>query len=201
MRYLLPVGSKTAVFEFEPFGQAAKEARCFLRDLFVRALGAEDVVIAEESAKNLKRWERAGSRDLVAVEVIEGELVNALGGGGKVGVYLKALEVANDKKWRIAEFFTIVVELVVGFFQALVLAFVLPSKVVAQPHVGEALSAMCLPDVFLKGVVFSGCIGSGGMLFTEHVAEVKKMGLRASVLGLREQLPTLYKLRDGERHE
>ena len=101
--------AEIAVFEFEAFGETAEELGRLLRDLGVGVFGAEDVVIAEEGAENVERRERAGGGYVVTVEVVEGEGIDALAGGGEVGVYFEALKVADDQKRWIAEVFAIVV--------------------------------------------------------------------------------------------
>ncbi len=127
----LASSAEVAFFEFEALGEAAEELCRFQGDLRVSAFGAEDVVIAEEGAEDIEGRQGAGCGDLVAVEVVEREGVDARGGCGEVGVDLEALEVADDKQGRVAEVFAVIVELLVGLFKVFELAFVFPCEVVA----------------------------------------------------------------------
>ena len=139
---------------------------------------------------------------MVAVEVVEREGVDALASSGEVGVDLEALEVADDEEGRVAEVFAVVVELLIGLFEGLVLAFafVFPGKVVAQPNVGKAGAAARFADLFLEGVALAGWVGLGRGLLAEELAKVVEMGLRAGPLRLRVDLPAVYEVGDGRRH-
>ena len=95
---LLASCAKVAVFAFEAFGEVAEEFGRFLGDASVGVFGTEYVVVAEEGAEDFKRRERAGGGDVVAVEVVEGESIDALAGGGEVGVNFEALKVADDER-------------------------------------------------------------------------------------------------------
>ena len=87
-----------------------------LCDLCVCAIRAKDGVVVKQRVENLKRRKRAGLRDLIANQVVQCELVNALGCRSKVGVDLETFEIANDQQRWIAEFFAIIVQLFVCLF-------------------------------------------------------------------------------------
>ena len=137
---------------------------------------------------------------MVAFEVGEVEGVDALGGGGEVGVDFEAVEVADDEKWRVAEIFTVVIDLLVGGFEIFMLALVLPGEVVAKPDVGEAFGAGGLGEGLIECVALAGGVGGCGMRLAEHVAEVDEVRLRATAFAEGVDLPALNKVWDGERH-
>ena len=104
---------------------------------------------------------------------------------------LEAVEVADDEQRRIEEVFAVVEELFVGFFEVLVLAFVLPGEVAAHPDVGVALASAGFGDVFFEGVTFALGVGFGGLRLAEHLAEIEEVRLGAAALGLRVDLPAV----------
>ncbi len=170
VRDFSPGSVEAALFDFEAFGEAGELAGGILGDLGVGALGAEEVGVAEEGAEDGKGWERAGGGRFVEIEVVERESVDALRGGGEIGVDLETVEVTDDEQGRVAELFAVVVELGVGFFQVFVFAFVLQGKVVAEPNIGEALAAAGFGDGFLKGVALARGVAGGWVWLAEHVA-------------------------------
>lgn len=189
-----------ALFDFEALGEAGEDLGGFLGDEGVGAVGAEGVGVAEECAEDFERWKRAGGGGLVAVEIGEIEGVDALAGGGEVGVDFEAVEVADDEERRVAEVLAIVVDLLVGGLEVLVLALVLPGEVVAEPDVGEAFATVDLVQGLVEGVTLTGGVGCSGMRLAEHVAEIDEVGLRAAAFAEGVDLPTLDELCDGERH-
>jgi hypothetical protein len=84
------------------------------------------------------------------------------------------VHIAGDEQRWIAEFFAIVVDLLVGGLEALVLALVLSGEVIAEPDVCEAFASVDL------GYGFSRCSVRlrRRLRLAEHFAEVNMDGLR-----------------------
>ena len=116
---------------------------------------------------------------MVALEVGEVEGVDALFGVGEVGVDLEVVEVGDDQERRVEEVFAVVVELLVGGLKVLVRAFVFPGEVVTEPHVGKAIAAVNLGDMFLEGVALAVGIVVGGFGNAEDFAKFVEVGLLA----------------------
>src|SRR5262245_3317477 len=82
--------------------------------------------------------------------------MHLLHGAREVGVNLKVVYVADDKKRRVLQRLAILEELLVCFRQVPLLALVLPREVLALPHIGEAT-----PTGDLRGVLFKGIPSTG----------------------------------------
>jgi hypothetical protein len=59
-------------------------------------------------------------------------------------------EVRDHEQWRVAKLFAIIVDLLVGALQVLVVAFVLPGEVIAEPDICKAFAAVDLASCFSK---------------------------------------------------
>jgi hypothetical protein len=175
------------LFDLQTLGETREYFGRFLGDTCVRAVGTESVCVVEEGAEDLEWRQWALGGDLIATEVVEVELVDALLRGGEVGVNLESVEVTDDEQGRIAEVFAVVVELLVGCLEVLVLLtaalFVLPGEVIAPPDIGESIAAVDLGDGLFEGEAFADAVGRGWVGLAEHVAEIYEVRLRSAAFG------------------
>jgi hypothetical protein len=148
---------------------------------------SSSICIVEEGAEDLEWRQRTRSGDLIAPEVVEVELVNALLRGSVVGVYLESVEVADDQERRIAEVFPVVVELLIGSLQIFVLLasalFVLPSEVITPPYISEPITAVNLGNGFFEGESLADSVRGGWVRLAEHRAQIYEVRLRSATLG------------------
>lgn len=154
-----------ALLDLQTLSQTREDLGRFLGDMCVRAVGTQSVCIVEEGAEDFEWRQRALGGDLIAAELVEVELVDALLRGGEVGVDLESIEVADDEEGRIAEVFAVIVELLVGCLEVLVFLtstlLVLPGEVIPPPDIGESIAAVDLGDGLFEGEAFADAVGRG----------------------------------------
>jgi len=115
-----------------------------LRDLFNPRPWFEPLGVDEQGFEDLPI--------LLLRQVLEGEGIDRLGRPGEVGMNLEPVHVGDDEQGRVVERLPVAQELVVGGFQVLVLALVLPGEVALLPDVGPALAAAVFGRPLLEGV-------------------------------------------------
>ncbi len=95
MRNLRARSPQAAFLQLKPFRQPAEKLRGLLRNLRIGALGAQNVIVAEERTENIERRKRASCGNVVAIEIVEAESIHARRCCGEVGMHLKSLKVAD----------------------------------------------------------------------------------------------------------
>lgn len=80
-------------------------------------------------------------------------------------------------------------------------ALVLPGEMVPQPDVRKTLSAPRLTYRFFKRVTLAGGVAGSRVRFSQHIAKIDEVGLRAGLLGLGVDLPAVREYSNRKRHE
>jgi hypothetical protein len=148
----------------------------------VGTVWAKYVVVTEEGTENIERRQRTCCGNLIELEIVEIEAIDARPSVSEVGVDLEAVHITNNKKRWVSELLTVVIKLFVCGVEVFVLALVLPGEVIAEPDVGGAFPSVNLRDGLLKRVSLTNCVSRCRMRLTKHVAEINEMRLRTATL-------------------
>lgn len=159
----------------QPVGELSKTLGRFFCDGLRRAPRTQRLGVAEQPPQHIE----VGG--LGEAGQIEG--MHLFDRAGEVGVDLETVQVADDQQRRVFEGFAVEQQLVVGGYQVLVLAFVLPAEVAALPDVGPAVAAAGLADAALEGVEGSLGIGRGRLVLAQQFADVEKVLLAGAAFG------------------
>ena len=168
-----PLG-RHALPHSQPLGQVAEPLGGVPGDRLRADIGPQGVRLGKQFPQDVQIG-RLGQPGQV-------ELVFPLGRGREVGMDLEAVHVADDQQRRILQVLAVAKELVVGFLQVFVLAFVFPAEVAAHPHVGPAVAAFGLLNALLESVPLALGVGFGRLGLVEQFAEVEEVLLAGAPL-------------------
>ncbi len=151
----------------QDFGETGEFAGGFFGDVLWGLRGLEGFGLVEEGVQP--------TLPVLGQQIVEGDGVDALDGVGEVGVYENGVDVGYDEEGRVLQGLAVLEQLLIGFVEVGVFAFVLPGEVVFFPDVGPALAAASLGRAGFEGEGLAGGVFFGGGGVADEAAEVDEV--------------------------